>query len=352
LFPRSGHRVAVDEANLYVLGGYNPKFWGVENTDDTYYPLFKELWKFNFATRKWTLLPTDGHMPHELASHSVVRYGRNLLCFGGTGVPFGQSSSNQLHVCNLDTLKWRNIQCEGELPKKKYGHTIITLGTNLYVCGGTSGFVYDLDVHRLDLQSRVWKKLPVLSRYIPDSRYRHEVVCDETRIYVFGGGTAADSFGFEKIPSYDLQGEIWEDLTTKPDPKHGFPAPRKCHSCVKFKNAAYICGGFDTEIIMNDVWKLSLSTFQWTKIPSQLQVPVYFHSADVTKEGCMYIFGGVSKIDMVRTNCLQRVWLTIPSLRELCWEHLCSLHNMEKLSRNKDILMASGIPLHYIERLS
>ena len=36
----------VDDSNLYVLGGYNPKFLDVPNTDDTYYPLFKEVYMY------------------------------------------------------------------------------------------------------------------------------------------------------------------------------------------------------------------------------------------------------------------------------------------------------------------
>jgi len=39
--PRSGHRVVVDEGNLYSIGGYNPDFSDRENDNDTYYPLFK-----------------------------------------------------------------------------------------------------------------------------------------------------------------------------------------------------------------------------------------------------------------------------------------------------------------------
>ena len=41
---RSGHRIVVDDACLYSLGGYNPEFWNVRNTEDTYYPLFKEVY--------------------------------------------------------------------------------------------------------------------------------------------------------------------------------------------------------------------------------------------------------------------------------------------------------------------
>jgi len=39
--PRSGHRVVVDQGNLFSIGGYNPDFADRANDNDTYYPLFK-----------------------------------------------------------------------------------------------------------------------------------------------------------------------------------------------------------------------------------------------------------------------------------------------------------------------
>ena len=42
-FPRSGHRIVVDDGNLYSIGGYNPDYWEVPNDADTCYPLFKEV---------------------------------------------------------------------------------------------------------------------------------------------------------------------------------------------------------------------------------------------------------------------------------------------------------------------
>ena len=40
---RSGHRVVATDRDLYSLGGYNPLYWEVENDEDTYYPLFREV---------------------------------------------------------------------------------------------------------------------------------------------------------------------------------------------------------------------------------------------------------------------------------------------------------------------
>lgn len=64
-------------------------------------------------------------MPVELASHSALLHGRNLLVFGGTGVPFGDAASNQLHACNLNTLQWSHVECEGDKPIRLYGHVSI-----------------------------------------------------------------------------------------------------------------------------------------------------------------------------------------------------------------------------------
>lgn len=45
------------------------------------------------------------------------------------------------------------------------------LGKDVYVCGGTTGFVYNMDIHRLDIYTGVWEKLQVHSKYTPSSRY-------------------------------------------------------------------------------------------------------------------------------------------------------------------------------------
>lgn len=74
---RSGHRCVADNANLYVFGGYNPDYdesGGPENED---YPLFRELWRYHFATGCWQQIQTDGYMPTELASMS----GKTLCSF-------------------------------------------------------------------------------------------------------------------------------------------------------------------------------------------------------------------------------------------------------------------------------
>ncbi|KAL0618096.1 Kelch domain-containing protein 10, partial [Plecturocebus cupreus] len=131
---RSGHRCVADNTNLYVFGGYNPDYDESGGPDNEDYPLFRELWRYHFATGVWHQMGTDGYMPRELASMSLVLHGNNLLVFGGTGIPFGESNGNDVHAMAI-------------------------INGSLYVFGGTTGYIYSTDLHKLDLNTREWTQL-------------------------------------------------------------------------------------------------------------------------------------------------------------------------------------------------
>lgn len=44
----------------------------------------------------------------------------------------------------------------------------------------------------------------------------------------------------------------------------------------------FICGGYNGEVILDDLWKINLQTFQWNKLPAVMPEPAYFHCAAVT----------------------------------------------------------------------
>lgn len=53
-----------------MFGGYNPDYDESGGSDNEDYPLFRELWKYHFATGSWEQIRTEGYMPTELASMS------------------------------------------------------------------------------------------------------------------------------------------------------------------------------------------------------------------------------------------------------------------------------------------
>ncbi|XP_002741199.1 kelch domain-containing protein 10-like [Saccoglossus kowalevskii] len=368
-YARSGHRAVADNANLYIFGGYNPDLFEDHfEEDDACNPLFKELWCYNFASGLWTEVETSGHMPEELASMSMLISGNTILVYGGTGFPFGQASSNNLYALNVKTKVWSTIKCSGDAPIPTYGQSTALVDCSLYVQGGTTGWQYNSDVHRLNLQTREWERLfdteaeierliktrgTLLNRElpIPEPRYRHEMATDGKRLYILGGGTSWSVYPLDKVHSFNFETNRWEIIQTKASYMGYFPPPRRCHSCVQQGNDVYICGGYDEHRIFGDIWKLTLDNLRWSRLRARLPEPVYFHAAAITPAGCMYIHGGVTSIyGDERTAELYRVWLYVPTLLEICWQKMISvIPQLDRLPYDK--LLSLGIPRQLIERI-
>lgn len=87
-------------------------------------------------------------------------------------------------------MKFEELEVSGDVPMPLYGQGVVMDNMCIYSIGGTSGYEYEMDVHRLDLRTRKWELLHK-SRgegQEPEPRYRHEVVFYKGRIYIFGGG--------------------------------------------------------------------------------------------------------------------------------------------------------------------
>lgn len=205
--PRSGHRVVCDQKNLYSYGGFNPSVNSrvgdsSSSNDQTWSlsrPLFKEIWKFNFAKESWKRLPLHKNMPNELASNAVVLKGDLMVIHGGTGVPFGDNCNNRIYVYNITTEEMYKIPDTGNRPEPQYGQAVISDGPYLYTVGGTSGYEYTCDIHRFNMRTHTWESVYICSgkdQFEPRGRYRHELGFDGRTIYVLGGGTAAEVYGF------------------------------------------------------------------------------------------------------------------------------------------------------------
>lgn len=82
--PRSGHRIACDDVKIYCFGGYNPHLPLniIQRNNPTWtpgMPLFKELWSFTLATKKWKQHIVTENMPEELASNAMCMSGKYLM---------------------------------------------------------------------------------------------------------------------------------------------------------------------------------------------------------------------------------------------------------------------------------
>lgn len=376
--PRSGHRIICDDNhNVFSFGGFNPTQQELsdgtaeEEGWDTSKPLFRDLWKYDAVTRSWNKIRTQGDHPEQLASHAAAYFRDHLVVYGGTGVPFGQSSTNKVHACDLRNGVWHWLRPQNtdemEMPTDQYGQAILVDNESncLYAVGGTTGFRYTIDVYKFCLFTRrwspLWKRHDSDQNQFPEERYRHEVVLHDNRIYVFGGGTAQTCFGFKHIPVFDLTTNSWVRLQSNPKrPKARVPLPRKCHGCVKSStNQVYIMGGSDGTRIFHDIWKFDLNNSSWEKLSVEMPAPLYFHGITISPVGKVTIFGGVNRITNnqmdtnVRTNDLYEVWVQVPPLQELAWMSLVHFAECSSLTRCSRLELAEqGVPTKFLNRLT
>ena len=113
--PRSGHRIVYYNGRVYSFGGYNPAIELDDPEMDEVWeeskPLLKELWELNLCTGRWRKCEMAGTVPEQLASHTAVMHPLKpglMLIYGGTGAPFGITTSNTMVTCNLDTQHFRS----------------------------------------------------------------------------------------------------------------------------------------------------------------------------------------------------------------------------------------------------
>lgn len=349
--PRSGHRIVHYKGRLFSFGGYNPSISqdDEEMAGDAFWqesrPLFKELWELNLSTAVWTKCEMKGEIPEQLASHTAVRHPLQpdtMLVYGGTGAPFGFTTSNTVVACRLDSSQFGALECReagpDQLPLPLYGQAVVTDNRGrFFTVGGTSGFTYFMDVNLLDLSreppvwSCLYRQAGAGVRDEPEPRYRHELCLWQDQLYVLGGGTSFSADRFEDLPTFNIAERRWfytrtkADLTTTIDlSEDGYPEARRCHSAVQVRHIVWIFGGYDGDEVFGDCWQLDLLTMQWTRLRLELPVPVYFHAMTLTEEGKMVMFGGVDDIENnTRTNSVWTAWLTVPSLRSLAWEAVC-----------------------------
>lgn len=330
--PRSGHRIFLDDEFLYVIGGFD------RTADEQGGKIYGEVWRYNLLTQEWTEMDLLGDFPTALASFALVQsypYSNHVVLFGGTAVPFGASTSSSVHLLFADretnSVVSKELSVEGE-KLATYGHAMLRGPDpcSFYVIGGTTGHNFFLDVDKLSFSDGKWSWLNE-AQATPnmEGRYRLEAVLHDDLIFLFGGGRPDFVTELRTITVFDTKNKTFVELPTLPDEtlkssnyEDGYPKGRRCHSVTKWKRKVILVGGCsadkdDDDVrhveMYSDVWSFDLDLLQWTKMPFELAVPVFFHDAAITREGCLLVWGGVRDIySSHRTNIGQYCYLEPP----------------------------------------
>jgi hypothetical protein len=124
-----------------------------------------------------------------------------------------------------------SLQKDGKAPTRRECHTICVSGDSLLLFGGNDDAGRFQEVHILDTLSMRWEKVAA-SGSAPGHRSAHTAIMDmqERYMYVFGGWNGTDELG--DVHRFDVQARLWEKVATTGPP----PYPRHFHMAARVGN--------------------------------------------------------------------------------------------------------------------
>lgn len=299
---------------------------------------------FNTNSLKWTILPpykedTEAvlrHTPYMRYGHSVVTHQDKVYLWGGRNDVIG--ADPRLFCFDPKTVSWSHISATGDIPSGTDGHSACIIDNAMYLFGGFVDPVFSFHykqlqiysnmVFMLDVRNNNWRLLERRSEEVPHWRDFHTATAIGPQMVVFGGRSdqsgrwyTEQEFYCNKVWIFDTRNQQW----TQPACTGEAPTGRRSHSAFVYKGSMFVFGGYNrvTNQHFNDLYKLDLSTFEWSKVETTGIVPRRRRrQCCVVVEDKMYMFGGTSPQSLDADNLIDLADLHTldfsPSLKTMC----------------------------------
>lgn len=259
---RTQHSLTPVGSSLYLFGGNT----GISSSS--------ELWRFDPATQKWTMLKNPVSGPPARQGHAATTFGNQLYIFGGED---GQGQKmDDIWRYNPATGNWQQV-VQDSRPPARSGHTATAANNQFLVFGGKMTMPTQPNaVWVFDPATGYWTTRglanPVGSRYGQSSG-----MLGNYWMFVGGEGTDNDTFLQAVNASTQLFHNVPVTATTR-------PAPRKNQATAfdDTNDTLFIFGGEDlgTGSTISDTWKFTLASGQWERMPD-LPFPISGAQASV-----------------------------------------------------------------------
>lgn len=231
------------------------------------------------------------------------------------------------------SIEWDHYYCPstggsiGPSISPRYSHSCCCVESKVYVFGGcTIANTTFNDLWRFDLSNRTWIR-PIATGTFPSPKACASLVEYKNNLILFGGWTHSSPYPihqewrlFNHIHIFDTQTDRWSLI----EPKSYCP-PIAGHSASIVGDQMVVFGGLQSEpnnptpfSSSNDLWVLNLNHFVWHKqLTSNLKpLPRYGHSQVVIDDNHILIMGGSGGPNMLFSD----IWLlTIPQHKSLQW---------------------------------
>nr|GLL37306.1 acyl-CoA-binding domain-containing protein 4-like isoform X1 [Ipomoea trifida] len=283
--PRYEHGAAVIDDKMYIFGGnHNGRYLSDLQALDL------KSWTWSRVEVKEASEASSPTGP--CAGHSLIPWeGNKLLSVGGhTKNP---SETLQVKVFDLQSHTWSTLKTYGKPPVSRGGHSVTLAGTTLVIFGGQDANRSLLnDLHILDLETMTWDEMDTLG-VSPSPRSDHAAAVHAERyLLIFGGGSHATCFN--DLHVLDLQTMEW----SRPTQQGEIPSPRAGHAGATVGENWFIVGGGNNKSGVSETVVLNMSALVWSVVTTvQGRVPLASEGSSLTLSSCngedvLVSFGG------------------------------------------------------------
>lgn len=224
-------------------------------------------------------------------------------------------AADQEHITRNLVLSVVELTQNGESPGNRVCAASVTIGTRLYFFGGADACSCSNDLHLLEIEQMKWSYLPTTGAQ-PSPRYGHCMFSIDQKLVVLGGlpssGATSSDIGTAPFLDPARAGPVWNHIHRSPDACFAVldtntmewtaqqtPMPARCfHSTVICANKVLVYGGAGDDLVpLNDLWSYDIPSQSWTCIDDGSCAgnpgPRFGHQGCyVAKDDVMYLFGG------------------------------------------------------------
>ncbi|XP_031574468.1 rab9 effector protein with kelch motifs-like [Actinia tenebrosa] len=293
---RQGHAITLVGKSAYIFGGSSGSGYGEHvngNTDPVY---LNDLFHLKVGLQvTWERMRQLGDIPCGRDGHTLSSVGSVLYLLGGTNYPEADECLEGLYAYDVGTLSWEQCPVQGYQPRA-LGQSTAAIGDTLYVFGGIYRGEARNTLHMLNTGNLTWTTLKT-SGHPPTPRCDHACTVIGEKFYIFGG-SGGENIWFNDLYCFDSVTLVWYFINAQGH----LPHPRSLHSlCAHHDKDIYMFGGANDSSSLKsrspfgEVFKFSLSKMKWKKLHCEGTPPErrLGHTA-VMVYGQMIVFGGMN----------------------------------------------------------
>ena len=209
--------IATVGSKVYMFGGAFKGQWR------------NELWAWDMNNRDWTKIQTTGDPPLARTEHTMCAVGKRLYLHGGQR--FG-SYIDDMVMFDTETGTWSPVEVKvashsspspadgilvNKTPSPRSGHSLVAIGTKLYLFGGQwfeslhQRHLFN-DLYCFDTETFIWSELVAhANTFVPSPRQRHVAQVIDKKLVVFGG--TGISSELSDVAVYDPHTCKWQNCT-------------------------------------------------------------------------------------------------------------------------------------------